>query len=259
MTHAVDQDVLDKLAKLKAKADSCKKMGSENEAMAFAKKLRELLVHHDIQMHELENATGNKIDDDIIERTICWDGFRRKQGRRKWTEVLGVVVCQTYDCKIVVKGHSDALIFIGQSSNVALAEFTIITIRRMAELVCHKRWLRYRDRKVNRNQFHAAGGEWKNGFLHAMLTRLHTRLKEMKRGQEETLAATNPGAMVWVGNKLAATQSFGDKKYPNKARQQEWGAASAEGMASGRRFADKLDLETKAMGESGTGPASQLR
>lgn len=58
--EAVNENVMRKLAKIKALKESAESIGSEGEAMAAAAMLNELLMRHKLEMTDIQVGAGNQ-------------------------------------------------------------------------------------------------------------------------------------------------------------------------------------------------------
>lgn len=85
--------VIDKVQKLHAHAESAKKIGNEAEAQAFAAKVQELLTQYKLSMSDVEFARRDDEDPiDQAEVNLTKHGFRTKQVRIEWQEMLAAVI-----------------------------------------------------------------------------------------------------------------------------------------------------------------------
>jgi len=98
--------MVDRVRKLFAKADSAEKIGSTEEAAAFAAKAQQLAMEHTIAVHELEEA-GDQ-DEPVEIEDLCVNWLKRAgnvNSAATWLDVLVHALCRAHFCfPIVFKG-----------------------------------------------------------------------------------------------------------------------------------------------------------
>lgn len=240
--------ILDKLQKLKAHAESAAKIGSAEEAEAFAAMLQQLMMKHKISMTDLEveeEAAADPVDQQIIN----WDDVKVRSNRVAWIERLASIVARAYFCRILVHPGSSKITLVGRKSDIAVAEFMIVTLTRLAEKLAKKEF-----GVVYRQNRHAAHG-FKDTFLKSFIVRLGERFDE-----ERNAAVRETMAIVRVNAAEAAVADF-MKQFTKKAaivkgsRQDP----NALGWRRGREVADQVSLRARAMEAGNTVVKGALR
>lgn len=228
--------ILDKLQKLKAHAESAAKIGSVEEAEAFAAMLQQLMLKHKISMTDIEVA--EEAEADPIERlSINWQDIKVRSNRVAWIERLAGIVARAYFCRILVNPGSSRITLVGRKSDIAIAEFMIVTLTRLAERLAKKEFgIVYRQ---NRQAAHG----FKDSFLKSFIIRLDERFRE-----ERDAATKGSTALVRVNAAEAAVneymEQFKKKAAIVKGSRQD---PNALGWRRGREVADEVSLRARVM------------
>lgn len=237
------EKIIDKLLKIKAHAESAAKIGSEAEAEAFAAMLQQLLMKHKIEMTDLE-VEREEAEEPVGKHEVNWtDQVEVRKTRVAWIERLAGIVAKAYFCRILVVPGSSRIILVGRKSDVAVAEFMIVTLTRLAEKLAKKE----RD-KVYRQDRAAANG-FQASFLKSFIIRISERLDAERAGAESSSCT----ALVRINRAEAAVNEF-MSQYTKKAsivrgsRQD----SNALGWRRGREVADGLSLRANAVGAGAT-------
>lgn len=235
--------ILEKLKKLKAHAESAEKIGSTQEAEAFAAMFQQLLIKHKVSMTDLE-VDAEEAEEPVDRFDLDWQDVKIRGTRIAWIERLAGIVARAYFCQILVWPNSSRITLVGRQSDAAVAEFMIVTLTRLAEKLAKKEFgVIYRQ-----NRFAAHG--FKDSFLRSFIIRLDERLRE-----ERGAATKESTALVRVNRAEAAVSEF-MKQFTKKAsivrgsRQDP----NALGWRRGREVADGINLRSKAV-EAGTSNA----
>jgi len=253
------EKIIEKLAKIKAHAESAKAIGKEEEAKAFAAMLQNLLLKHKLEMTDVEYAAEMK-DEPIVEKwpDTQWSNESHRRvykdfpdvevvnRRREWAEQLANIVADAYSSRIlVVKGRS-YIVFVGHKSNVAICEFLFLTMLRVAEKLSANAAKAYRAEYRAR---YGAGDtpkgyreSWPSGFC----TRIAQRMKE-----ERDAFGQKPGqsmALVRVNKEALAVKTYMDKYQGKKAahlNQQKY--FNNDGYADGKKAANDINIKGNAV------------
>ena len=180
-----NQKILDKISKLKAHAESAAKIGSEAEAQAFATMIQQLLLKYKLSMTDVELKTEDA-DDPVTHRDVEWQDIKVRKNRVAWIESLAEVVAKAHFCRILVYSGSSRIALVGRESDVAMAEFLLVTLTRAIEQIAEKEYNKafyslYRrggdgKEKVVRG--------FKGSFVSAFVARLAERFDEETRRAE---------------------------------------------------------------------------
>lgn len=251
------EKLLDKLAKLKAMADSAKAIGSEAEAQAFAEKLQQMLLDHDLKMTDIEFSDRDR-DEPIEERMIDYSKFpdvKVRGARVQWMETLAAVIAKAHFCQIMVLPNSSRLGLIGRASHIAVAEFMIVTLQRAAESIADKEYVRYFYECRDRGDVTQA-----RGFRAAFLMGFITRLKIRYGTTRELAASTGSTALVRLNKEEAALAAHlaarSGRNAKGLARRR---VENAEGFRRGTAAADRVGLRSNAIGGATKTAVGQLR
>lgn len=251
--------LLEKLAKIKAHAESAKDIGNEAEAQAFAGMLQNLLLKHKLEMTDIQYIKEMESEPIIqSDPKIQWDRERKRyfyvdfpdvevvMRRVGWMEQLAQVVAEYNACRILVVEGRSYIMFVGHKSNVAICEYLFITMLRTADKLSAKAAMKFR-----REARAAAGGAgytpggYRESFLKGFITRIQKRLED-----EKNAFGGNTGtALVRVNKEALQVKDYMAGKYktssksPNRGR----GEFNLHGYREGQKLADSLELKANAV------------
>lgn len=253
------EKLIDKLTKLKNHAESAKAIGSEAEAQAFAEKVQQLLLEHDLQMSDIEFATL-AVDEPVDRGLIDWTpaGIKGKKTRTQWMEQLAAMIARANFCQIIVQAGTSNIWLIGRKEHRAVAEYMIVTLTRAVIDISKKEHAKFSWEVYKRDgsTFRARG--FKDSFITGFLFRLFQRIEERKKTAETSTST----ALVRINREDAAVASYMEdmrklpKKDPNHIGKGHGltrsNPTNAEGVRRGRAAADKLDLGARAIDRNTT-------
>ncbi len=177
------EKIIDKIAKLKAHAESAEKIGSEAEAQAFAEMMQRLLLKHKLSLTDIQFAKLEQ-DEPVQEFAFSWQGLTyngpldNRNHRVAWTETLANIVARAHFCRILVFEKSARITIVGRKSDVAVAEFMIITLARAASKISFTEARRYKKAAG----FSSRG--FRESFLASFVQRIAERFEEERQRQE---------------------------------------------------------------------------
>jgi bifunctional DNA-binding transcriptional regulator/antitoxin component of YhaV-PrlF toxin-antitoxin module len=250
--------IIEKLAKIKAHAESAKAIGNEEEAKAFAAMLQNLLLKHKLGMTDVEYAAEMK-DEPIIEKwpdtELSYESRRRVykdfpdvevvNRRREWAEELAGIVADAYSCiALVVKGNS-IVIFVGHRSNVAICEFLFLSMLRVADK------LSANAAKAYRAEYRAkyGSGNTPKGYRESWLMGFCTRIAQRMKEERDAFGA-KPGqnmALVRVNKEAIAVRDYTEKHYGKEAtRLNQQKHHNSDGYEDGKAAANKININVNA-------------
>lgn len=119
--------LLERIMKLHASAESFKKIGSEAEAMEFARAAQALLVKHELDLSDIEYELQQK-NDPIKAHLFTLTGAKT---RILWSETIAAYCARAHFCQAMNVPDSDAIGLIGRRQHRQVAEFMIITLVRL--------------------------------------------------------------------------------------------------------------------------------
>lgn len=248
------EKLLDKLQKLKRHAESAKAIGSEAEAQAFAEKIQNLLLEHDLSMSDIEFERMEA--EEPIERNLV--NFRQydvkvKKIRCAWMERLASMVARANFCRIIVISGTSNFYLVGRREHRAVAEYMIVTLTRaIIDISKHEHGVySYECYKRDGNTSGARG--FKDSFITAFLMRLFERIEERKK----TAGTSTSTALVRINKEDAAVEAHMkatrdlDKDDPNSTRKASGlrvaAPSSREGVRRGRAAAEKVNLDGRGI------------
>jgi hypothetical protein len=234
--------ILDKLGKIKRMAEGAKAIGSEAEAQAFAEMLQKLLIDHKLEMTDLEFDQFEKeqpVEIHYIDYTKHKD-IKIRRTRVPWIEILGSIVAKAHFCRILIYGNTSMLSLVGRKEDVAVAEYTFITLQRTLEHISDKQAYYYRLECARNGQ--RAGHGFRESFIAAFLQRLQQRLDERLK-----VATSECTALVRVEKSLTAVNEFMDKNFKAAKALSRQLIYHAEGVKRGVEAANKVNLDGKAV------------
>lgn len=259
--------LLDKLAKIKAMAEGAKAIGSEAEAQAFADMLNKLLFEHKLEMSDLEFATLEQ--EEPVERESWAEYANRAQELKKagvktrkvrilWMERLASAIARAHNCRIIVISGSSVVQLVGRKSDRAVAEYMIVTLTRAAEKLADKELQKYRWEVYKRDGNCQAAQGFRGAFLQAFVMRLMDRFDELRR--QRTDAPNGSMALMRIDREQKAVDDFmqelvkdKDQGLKNANTLRRVAEHHGEGVRRGKRAADDVSLDGKAIDREGVG------
>lgn len=97
-----DRDkIIEKLAKLRAHAESADKIGSTQEAEAFAAMLQKLLNKHKLEMTDIEFQQEEQ-DEPVEQHPVNWQDVKVRSTRVAWIEQLAIIITRAHFCRMQI-------------------------------------------------------------------------------------------------------------------------------------------------------------
>jgi len=265
------EKILDRLQKLKAHQESAEKIGSVEEAQAFAEMLQRLLLKHNLEMTDLEFEAHEK-EEPIDRFPINWEehGLKTKKCRIEWEEQLAGIVARANFCRILVHHDSNRITLVGRKSDAQVTEYLIVTLRRSAKKISYNalnEFIRenkavaqceicYKTKDQHVFELHdflraslTDHHGFKASFITAFVARIRERLEETKKAVVNTSTA-----LVRVNRSEAALLDYmkGFGKAKGKALGSVNHGSNAEGWRRGRAAADAINIKGNAMNGGGS-------
>jgi hypothetical protein len=239
-----EEKILEKLAKIKAHAESARQIGSEEEAQAFAEMLQRLLLRYNLAMSDVEFERHER-EEPIEQHRVDWQDVKVRKMRVAWIEHLAGIVARAHFCRIVVHSHSSVISLVGRISSVKVAEYMLVVLVRTIEKLSHD--AAYRG-------FNGANPELRGkGFRAAYTAAFVQRLAERFDEERKSTEATSSTALVRLNKEDQAVKDWMKERMDNgmfKKSSIVRGARSdgnAEGWRQGRKAADDVNLKGKAV------------
>ena len=246
MSNIDTAKIVERIKKLHAKAESCKAMGSLEEAEAFATGVQKMLMEYKLEMSVLHMETDNdeiKIDEEIVD-FIDVKGVGYKRHRVGWLERLAKYVSYAYSCDIAIMRGSNMIILIGEEADRQVASFVLTTLARTAHELSLAATRKERYRQWKRGTMANARGyrsSWLAGFVTGVGQQIKDRLDVMKKdvpALDIVLARTN--------NALAKYMDDRFKKSTGAAKPTR-GPNNREGFTQGLEAGRIVNINAKAV------------
>lgn len=233
----------DRLAKLRACRDGEAALGNTAAAEAFAAKLNQILMDHELNEEQIHIPDTDEIIEVLFDGTAY--GIPRTRQRIGWQESLARIVAKAHLCKFLVRSGSNLIWFVGTKTHTTVAEYAYGTLVPAAEKIADYEYYEYR--KLCRREKRGSDCQgYRAAWLTAFVQRIAERFEEIRRA---SIAAEVTGtAMVRLDQALVRAQEFVNKKYSTSI--QSLGPSRnyhAEGRAAGRAAADRMALGRKGV------------
>lgn len=238
--------ILDKIKKLHLKAESCRDIGSDAEAQAFAEAVSRMLNDHRLSMSDLQFETERKsepVDKHIVE----WEahGLKTRAVRTKWIERLAAIVARAYTCDILVFLGSSRVVLVGTLTNRQVAEYTLVTLVRAAEKIAEAEYVKYYYKCRDEGDVTMARG-FKVAFLDGFVARIAVRFAEEKARMEQQSST----ALVRFDKSAADVRDFMAGHGGGKASQLTRSSHNGAGYKAGAEKAESMDIRGRAVNET---------
>lgn len=233
--------ILDKIKKLHLKAESCKEIGSDHEAAAFAEMVNRMLNEHRLSLTDIQFEEKRK-SEPVEQHEITWDDVRVRNNRVRWIESLAKDVAVAHTCDILVLQGSSRIWVVGARSNREIAEYMIVTLVRLAEQIAEKEYVKYYYKCRDEGDVTRARG-FKAAFLDGFVTRIGRRLDEEKRRME----GESSTALVRFNQEAADVKNFFAKFTKPAAALSRNRKSHDDGYRAGMQKADDMNLNANAV------------
>jgi hypothetical protein len=249
------ENIIEKIQKLAAHAESAKKIGSLAEAELFASKVSELLLQHKLEMDDITNTAT---EDDVIdkERFNMEDhGGQYAKKRCSWQESLAHYVAEYHFCKIMVVIGSNTLFFVGRKEDRACAIYLFTYLVKAIGPAAQRLY----DKEYNKH--YAVGTthlmrDWKHSFYIGAILALASRFQAERAKVEAAQSAEHSEqfALVLQRSEKELTD-FIEEETTGKATSTAKPGINPNGYRQGQRHGSEVSL-TQALETSGS--AGQL-
>lgn len=244
-----DDKVLEKLQKIKAHADSAKKIGSLEEAEAFAQMLQRLLLKHKLELTDIELEQEEK-DEPVEASEIDWEDIKVRSTRIAWIEQLAIIIAKAHFCRVLVHPGSSQITLVGRRTDSSVAEYMIVTLTRAADRLARAERRAYRREVFRRDGTKDAAAGFKAAFLKSFINRLAERYEAEKRAQ----TATSSTALVRFNRADSAVRDWFSGHRTKRASIVRGSRHdhNAEGHRRGAAAADRINLRANGVGTTPT-------
>ncbi len=271
---AVTEDVLRKLARLKAKENNLQAMGSEaalNEAKEISRKIQELCLRERISMTDVEIAQQkheNPVGEDTVlpeaEKTDWKLKGMRKRKRVWWQERLAGVVAHAFCCRILITQGSNKVWFVGRHLDREQAVYTYSLLAYEAARYAADEYdrLHQQARRSGNDRAHLRG--WKDSFFRAFCLEMDNRLHAQEQAVMDTLLeGERERGTHLIHLQRKAVEDYLEEKFKNRRGSNSLGAIGSAGSSNtlgaeaGRKFAREVGIrkgvETRRTRQLGSG------
>lgn len=257
-------EILEKIRKLNAHAESAAEIGNEAEAQAFAAKVQQLLTDYKLSVADI---SGNARADEAVNITyITWQdmGLTPRHARVGWTERLATLCARTYYCEFLIStGFGRIGMLVGTETDRKVCSFMFITLGRFLTKLADREMDIYWKRVVidaGLKSLPPGCNNFKAGFIAGFLDRLRERFDEEIRPKADLSAQAKTNAIVLVRkNALDKTRVWiKDNVKTHSVRKSHMNDGSSDGRARGRDAANDLNLHPNPIGNTGR-ERNQLR
>lgn len=124
----VDNKLIEKLQKLKAKQESVKEMGNLAEAEVFATKISELLMKHNLELADLDTDDEPEVD------SFAYDpsDLKAEKNHGRWTTSLITILAEYNLCRAVFTSNKSSKVYritlVGRPENVEVVRYLYKTL-----------------------------------------------------------------------------------------------------------------------------------
>lgn len=235
-----DQEkLIEKLQKIHAHSKSAEAIGSEEEAQAFALKLKELLDKHKLGMSDIEWEEHKK-EVPIVQTYVSHKkaGLKTSQVRVAWMLDLAREIGSAYSCIILLINKTRDFCYVGEKIDGEQARDVYGYMVKVAENLADKEYVKFFY------ECHARGDvtqarDFRQGFLFGFVTRLRERFKE----QERQLGQGEPGtALMRIKDTITRAKKSleEDPDVKNVRASSMHTPKNVSGIMAGRRKADEV-------------------
>lgn len=234
----MSEAIIEKIKKLNAKAESCRAVGSEAEAQAFAEAVSRLLVQHKLQMTDIDWEIRHK-SEPVDQGVLDWakHEMSNKSVRCAWSEQLCGIIAKAHQCAILVMPGTNQIVIVGKQSDREVAEFVMVTLCRSAEKIADAEYVRYFYECKDAGDVTRARG-FRPAFLTGFIQRIGERYNEIRRQQDGDTSM----ALVRVRQDEREVSDY-LKNYGKASALTRRRVSCSEGIKRGRNVANSMKLD----------------
>ncbi len=229
--------VIEKLRKIKAHSESAEKIGSMDEAEAFAAMFQQLLLRHKLEATDIEFEEEEK-EEPVEEHIVEWQDIQFGHKRVGWVERLASIVAKAHFCRIMVCSGSSRITLVGRQSDIEIAEFMLVTLVRIADKLVRKECRKYRKENPGANT-----KGYRVSFMRGFIERLAERYREERHSAEVSTST----ALVRINRAETAVTTYMDRYTKLASAVGQSNKHNAEGRRRGRAVASSLNLKANGV------------
>lgn len=241
------ENIIEKIRKLQAHAESAHKLGNVEEAQLFAGKVSELLMRHKLEMSDID--TEEHSQDDEIDSTVVDPrdhGYEFASKRIYWQEHLASIVAHYNFCRIMVLPGRNKIFFVGKAEDRAVAIYLFVYLVKTLAPAAQKA---YDDAYYARAaQFLPMPPNFKKSFFIGAITALKNRFDAMRKSVEHEVGES---CTALIRKTDAALQKYIDEN-SSGGNADSIGQASSysrDGYNKGHDYGSRVELN-KALANS---------
>jgi len=245
--------LLDKLAKIKAHAESAEKIGNEEEAHAFATMLQRMLHQNKLEMTDIkfeELDTDEPISEHRIDY-LSYPDIELKSARCQWMEQLASIIARAHFCRILVHRGSSRITLVGRQSDAAVAEYMFVTLIRATKRLATKAHGKFYREVLKRDGHTRAASGYKASYIKAFINRLAQRYEE----EQNRTVESSSMALVRVRKSDKAVSDYMDELNCREAAALSRNLNfNNDGAQAGRAAADNINLKLNGIAGKASSP-----
>lgn len=171
---------IDILRKLMAHRDSAESIGNLAEAEAYAAKISDLLLRHQLEVAEIGEAQP---DNPVGTMRFHPEGVKRRQQRVAWMELLTAIVAQAHGCEMLTRPGTSEVILVGRKATLEVVGYLVSVLARVAELSAEREYNKvfYREYRRKGGDTNLAKG-FRTSYLNAFAVGVLDALKAAGKG-----------------------------------------------------------------------------
>jgi hypothetical protein len=247
--------IIEKVKKLHAKAENAEEIGSQDEANAFAAKVKQMMDMHKLTMSDI--AYKEYEQSDIHDVILRWSQFGHKDigKREQWTASLLHHVAQFHSCKTFVYKGTNRCRLIGREEDIeavkSLLSVLVPVCLKLCKKAYHKIYWEVRPPKSNMPVYERKAilkgfrASWKVGFIDGVFDALAEQEEKSKEeAAEQGYAVIRLSGCVQAVNDYVSTNLRVSKKsYSHSSRVRHNSRGYEEGEKTGRASINRDRLE----------------
>jgi len=249
------EKILDKVRKLHAKAENAGQIGSQDEANAFAAKVKEMMDKHKLSMSDISYQKYEQSD--IKDITILWSNFGHKDlgCREQWTASLLTQISSFHGCKAFVYKNTNRCRLIGREEDIeavkTLLSILVPVCLKLCKKAYHKIYWEVRPPKSNMPEYERKQilkgfkASWKVGFIDGVFNALaeqEERSKEEAAEQGYAIIRLS-GCMQAVNEYVCTNLNVSKKGFGHSSSVRHNTRAYSEGEKTGRASINRDRIE----------------
>ena len=233
------EKILDRVRKLHRHAESASKMGSKDEAEAFAARVAQMMAEYKLEMSDLE-MSEMEVMEPVGRGETLHPGIGGK--RVAWVENLAATIADAYFCRILVITGTSSVIIVGRKTDRQVVEY-------MLEWMIPWVWqLSFREMKRARIKVKKEGDPlgargFRTSFLNGFVSELSLRFWEAKQEMEAKAREAGTGtALVRLDDARKAVRDWMEGNIKGTAKSVGQRSTNRMGYLAGRKAGREVNL-----------------